>query len=89
MNCQFIKKLPSRWPCGWLALPVLVPPYMRNTAKKILIADENDACRESLGGLIKGFGHEVLEAASGPEAVDKASSLRPDLIMMEIGRAHV
>jgi two-component system, cell cycle response regulator DivK len=57
---------------------------MRSTAKKILIVDENNACRESLGGLIKGLGHEVLEAATGPEAIDKASSLHPDLIMMDL-----
>ena len=57
---------------------------MRSTAKKILIVDENNACRESLGGLIKGLGHEVLEAATGPEAIDKASSTHPDLIMMDL-----
>ena len=57
---------------------------MRSTAKKILIVDENNACRESLGGLIKGLGHEVLEAATGPEAIDKASSMHPDLIMMDL-----
>ena len=57
---------------------------MGNVAKKILIVDENNACRQSLGGLIKGLGHEVLEAATGPEAIDKASSLHPDLIMMDL-----
>jgi CheY-like chemotaxis protein len=57
---------------------------MRSTAKRILIVDENNACRESLGGLIKGLGHEVLEAATGPEAIDKASSMHPDLIMMDL-----
>ena len=57
---------------------------MPSTAKKILIVDENNACRELLGGLIKGLGHEVLEAATGPEAIDKASSMRPDLIMMDL-----
>jgi len=57
---------------------------MQSTAKKILIADENNACRQSLGGLIKGLGHEVIEAATGPEAIDKASSMRPDLIMMDL-----
>ena len=57
---------------------------MRNTAKKILIVDENDACRESLGASIKGWGYEVLEAATGLEAIDKASSIHPDLIMMDL-----
>ena len=52
--------------------------------KKILIADNNDACRESLGVSIKGLGYEVLEAATGPEAIDKASNMHPDLIMMDL-----
>jgi two-component system cell cycle response regulator DivK len=80
---QSTKKLPRRWPCGWPASRVLLPPRMRNTAKKILIADENDAYRKSLGVSIKCLGYEVFEAATGPEAIDKASSMRPDLIMMD------
>jgi CheY-like chemotaxis protein len=68
----------------WLASLVLLCPYMRNPAKKILIVDENDACRESLGVSIKGLGYEVVEAATGPEAIGKASSMHPDLIMMDL-----
>src|SRR5262249_5499143 len=49
---------------------------MRNTAKKILIADENDACRQSLGMSIKGLGYEVVEAATGPEAIEKVPRLQ-------------
>jgi two-component system, cell cycle response regulator DivK len=49
-----------------------------------LIADENEACRESLGVSIKGLGYEVFEAATGQEAIDKASSIHPDLIMMDL-----
>ncbi len=55
---------------------------MRNTVKKILIVDDNDAGRESLGALIKGLGYEVFEAATGLEAIDRASSIHPDLIVM-------
>jgi two-component system cell cycle response regulator DivK len=65
-------------------IPSASTPYMRNTTKKILIADNNDACRESLGVSIKGLGYEVFEAATGPEAIDKASSIHPDLIMMDL-----
>jgi len=57
---------------------------MRNTGKKILIVDENHASQQSLGVLIKGLGHEVFEAATGLEAVDRALSIRPDLIMMDL-----
>jgi CheY-like chemotaxis protein len=57
---------------------------MQNTNKKILIVDENDACRKSLGASLKDLGYEVFEAATGLEAIDKASSLHPDLIMMDL-----
>ena len=57
---------------------------MQNTTKKILIVDSNDDFRESLRVFIKGLGHEVFEGATGPEAIDKAASIHPDLIMMDI-----
>jgi CheY-like chemotaxis protein len=77
------KKIPKRL-LRWLASLVLLPPYMRNTAKKILIVDSNDAFRESLRKFITGLGHEVFEAATGQEAIDKACSIHPDLIMMDV-----
>jgi CheY-like chemotaxis protein len=78
------QEIPRQRPLRRLASLVLLPSDMRNTAKKILIVDENDACRESLGVSIKGLGYEVFEAATGPEAIDKASSMHPDLIMMDL-----
>ena len=57
---------------------------MRNMAKKILIVDENHTSRQSLGVFIKGLGHQVFEAATGPEAIDKACSMGPDLILMDV-----
>ena len=30
------------------------------------------------------MGHEVFEAATGPEVIDRASSIHPDLIMMDL-----
>lgn len=59
-------------------------PHMRNTAKKILIVDSNDAFRESLRKFITGLGHEVFEAATGQEAIEKACSIHPELIMMDV-----
>lgn len=64
--------------------PCATTPAMRNTAKKILIVDNNDSCRESLGAFIKGLGYEVFEAATGLEAIDRASSIHPNLIMMDL-----
>lgn len=57
---------------------------MQATGKKILIADESNTFRESLGRFLKGLGYEVFEATTGPEAINKASSLQPHLIMMDV-----
>ena len=78
------KKIPRGQLFPRLASLVLLPPAMRNTAKKILIVDNNDSCRESLGAFIKGLGYEVFEAATGLEAIDRASSIHPNLIMMDL-----
>jgi CheY-like chemotaxis protein len=57
---------------------------MRSTGKKILLVDENDAFRESLGGFLKGLGYEIFEATNGLDVIDKASNIHPDLIMMDV-----
>jgi two-component system, cell cycle response regulator DivK len=63
---------------------VLLLPPVRNTAKKILIVDSNDAFRESLRAFVQDMGHEVFEAATGQEAIEKACSIHPDLIMIDV-----
>lgn len=68
---------------GWHPL-CFCSPSMRNTAKKILIVDNNDTVRESLRAFIQGLGYEVFEAATGLDAIEKASSMVTDLIIMEV-----
>ena len=67
-----------------LGIACALTPAMQNTAKKILIVDNNNSCRESLGAFIKGLGYEVFEATTGLEAIDRASSIHPNLIMMDL-----
>lgn len=57
---------------------------MRNTTRKILIVDSDDAFRKSLRTFINGLGHEVFEAATGNEAIEKVSDVHPDLIIMDV-----
>ncbi len=52
--------------------------------KKILIVDGDIAFRGSLSVFIKSLGHEVFEAATGLDALEKASSTHPDLIIMDV-----
>ena len=63
---------------------MLKPLTMQHTNKKILIVDGNEAFRASLGRFIKGLGHEVFESATGPEAIQQAATIHPDLIMMDV-----
>lgn len=53
--------------------------------KKILIVDDAPFVREVLQNLLTKQGYEVIgEAANGAEAIQLASALRPDLILMDI-----
>lgn len=57
---------------------------MAKTSKKILLVDDNDDCREMLALFIKRLGYEVLEAGTGVHAIDRASRILPDLIVMDL-----
>lgn len=53
--------------------------------KRILLADGNPDCRELLGLYLKLLDYPVpIEAADGEEAVRRALTEKPDLIIMEI-----
>ena len=55
------------------------------SARRILVVDDNDDVRYILVVLLeRSGGYETLEAVTGQEAVEKAISGRPDLILMDI-----
>ena len=55
------------------------------SARKVLVVDDNDNVRSFLVLLLEqSGGYETLEAATGEEAVEKAISERPDVILMDI-----
>ena len=55
------------------------------SAGRILVVDDSDDVRSFLVLLLeRSGGYETLEAATGEEAVEKAISQRPDLILMDI-----
>ncbi len=51
----------------------------------VLVVEDNPDGRESLRDLLEIWGHEVSLAVDGPEGVEKALSLRPDLALVDIG----
>ena len=54
-----------------------------NAQKKILIVDDNEDSRELVIKVLKLSGYQIVQAVDGEEALLKAASERPDLILMD------
>ena len=52
--------------------------------KRILVVDDQLSARELLRAILSNAGYEVFEACDGVEAVNRASEVAPDLIMLDI-----
>ena len=50
----------------------------------ILVAEDHADSRMMLKTVLEAAGHSVIEAADGREAVDLATTSRPDLILMDV-----
>ena len=54
-------------------------------AKKILVVEDNADSRFILVTRLRHIGDEIVEAATGPDGVEKSIAEKPDLILMDIG----
>ena len=63
---------------------MLLPAGVVSTNKKILLVEDHDECRQLLTKLIASLGYEVIQAATGVEALEQAAESHPDLIMMDL-----
>ena len=53
-------------------------------AKTILVVDDDPDLREAAQIVLNKAGYEVLQAASGKEALDLLKTTRPDLILLDV-----
>jgi CheY-like chemotaxis protein len=51
----------------------------------IVLAEDNEDTRRVYGLILRHYGYEVVEAASGAEAVELTRRMRPQLVLMDIG----
>jgi CheY-like chemotaxis protein len=51
---------------------------------RILLVEDNEISRDILMRRLKRFGHDILVAADGPQAIAHAERDRPDLILMDM-----
>ncbi len=52
--------------------------------KKILIVDDQPEVRELIEVTLRIGDYEILQAGTGPEALDIARSMQPDLILLDV-----
>ena len=57
----------------------------RPPGSRILVVDDSVDSAETLGELLKIWGHEVRLAHDGPEAVTAARDYRPEVVLLDIG----
>jgi CheY-like chemotaxis protein len=58
---------------------------MANATKTILIIEDSEDWRQLVTMVIKRWGYEVIEAATGLDGIYQASAAHPDLILMDLG----
>lgn len=57
---------------------------IKRLPRKILIVEDNQDSRELVVKILKNNGYEMIEAADGEEALEKATNYKPHLILMDI-----
>jgi PAS domain S-box-containing protein len=67
------------------AVDVAEPVSTPSPRARVLVVEDNDDAREMLCHLLRLAGHEVHEAVDGPTAVRLALSLKPDLVLVDVG----
>jgi CheY-like chemotaxis protein len=60
-----------------------------NAMKTVLIVEDNESLRELLALIVKTSGYDPATAVTGQDAVEKALTIRPDLILMDIGLPEI
>jgi DNA-binding response OmpR family regulator len=56
---------------------------------RVLVVDDNRDTVESLAMLLRLSGNEVDTATDGPQAVHRAVSFKPDVVLLDLGLPHM
>jgi PAS domain S-box-containing protein len=57
----------------------------RQMGRRILVVDDNVDAAISVAQMLKNWGHEVQTAFNGPDAIEKAKTYRPQIVLLDIG----
>ena len=85
-GCEFTIKLPvALEPSNNAARTVLSPDQQAAQSLRVLVVEDNADAADSLGLLLRLYGHKVEIARTGPTALQMASASRPDVVLLDIG----
>ena len=82
---EFVVRLPKSTPHKSAPNPKLESPAAATPRRRILVVDDNRDSARSLAMLLKIGGHEVHTAFDGMEAFAAADSVRPEVVLLDIG----
>ncbi|MGI8979409.1 MAG: response regulator [Pirellulaceae bacterium] len=54
-------------------------------AQKVLVVDDNRDAAQTMAILLRYLGHDASVAFNGPDALQLASELKPDFVLLDIG----
>jgi CheY-like chemotaxis protein len=81
---EFVVRLPAREPAEATA-PAAEPAVTAARGLRVLVVEDNVDAAESLASLLRLWNHEVLVVNDGKSAIDAARSLRPEVVLLDIG----
>jgi signal transduction histidine kinase len=84
---EFTIRVP-RWTAGagaTIAAPPATPRPVADSRLSVLVVDDNQDAATMLGEIVKALGGRVRLAHDGASALDIAASLKPDLVLLDIG----
>ena len=56
-----------------------------SSKKKILVLDEDASTLKTVSEVLQAKGYNVVEASNGPECIEKALAVKPDMIIVDSG----
>ena len=82
---EFVVRLPMVSDAARLAVTRSEKPLAMGRSRRVLIVDDVRDNADSLAELLKALGHEVHAAYGGAQAVELASTVRPDAVLLDLG----
>jgi len=70
--------------CSFVVTGIVAAVRLEQSAKKVLVADDQAAGRELMRTILEHSGHAVWEACDGTEAVRFAREILPDLVLLDL-----